>query len=127
MTESEEKALRKNLKAIRDLLDSDVIDCDIVSVQNKATMLTQIIGLSAECKAEAKRLTELKKLDTLIRIKDDGYAPSLITKMLDAEAATENALYVYADRLNAGITHSIDMLRTSISLYKSELENSLKG
>jgi len=127
MTESEEKALRKNLKAIRDLLDTDVTDCAIESVQNKATMLTQIIGLSAECKAEARRLTELKKLAVLTDIIDKGYAPSLITKMLDAEAATENALYVYADRLNAGITHAIDMLRTSISLYKSELENSLKG
>lgn len=127
MNELEEKVLRKNLKAIRDLLDTDVIDCAIESVQNKATMLTQIIGLSAECKAEATRLKQLKNQETLIAIKDQGYSPSVMSKMIDAEAATENALYVYADRLNAGITHAIDMLRTSISLYKSEIENSLKA
>jgi hypothetical protein len=123
----QEKQLRDKLKSIREVLDADVIDCDIISIQNKATKLTQMIGLSAECKAESKRLVERKKLKILIEEKDNGYQASVLTKLLDAGSANETALYIYADRINAGITHAIDMLRSSISLYKSELENSLKG
>ena len=121
-----DESLRSKLKSIRELLDVDVTGCDITDVQNKAIKLTQIIGLSAECKAEAKRLNELKKLQVLKNNLENKLSPSVLTKIFDAESANETALYIYADRLNAGITHAIDMLRSTISLYKSELENSLK-
>ncbi|GAG88811.1 unnamed protein product [marine sediment metagenome] len=77
MKEAETK-LRANLKSIRELLDVDVTGCDITDVQNKATMLTQIIGLSSECKAESKRLEQLKMLSILNDIKDDGHPISSI-------------------------------------------------
>ncbi len=46
--------------------------------------------------------------------------------MIDAECNDEEALFVYADRINAGLSHSLDALRSVISLAKSEMENSLK-
>lgn len=50
-----------SLNAIREALDADVIDSDIHNVTNKALKLTQLMGLSAETKASAKKLLGLKE------------------------------------------------------------------
>lgn len=46
--------------------------------------------------------------------------------MAQAECAEESAVYDYADRLNAGITHQLDFYRTVISKYKEELRTSMQ-
>lgn len=115
----------KALNSIRELVDQDVIDSDIEMVKNKMIALTQLIGLSAEANASAKKLLHSKELKVLIGI-DKSLSPSIQNKMLSAECFEEIALYEYADRLNSALIHSIDALRSVLSLYKTELENSLK-
>lgn len=116
----------ENLQKIRDVIDSDVTGCDIVSVQDKMLNLTQLSGLSAESLASATALLKQSELIALNKIKDDGYPASIMSKMIDAECADQIALVKYADRINAAITHTIDGLRSVISLYKEELSNNLK-
>lgn len=115
----------KALNAIRKAIDADIVDVDIDAQKNKMIALTQLIGLSAECNASAKKILLKKELEVLSGI-DSEVAPSRVTKMINAQCFEEAALLEYSDRLNSALIHSIDAIRSVLSLYKSELENSLK-
>jgi hypothetical protein len=117
---------KKALNQIREAVDSDIIDVCIEVQQNKLLALTQLIGLSAECNASAKKFLLKKELEVMKTL-DPGLAPSKATKELNASCYEESALLEYADRLNSALVHSIDAIRSVMSLYKTELENSLKG
>lgn len=118
--------LTEKLESIRKTIDIDVTNCDIDSVVEKGKSLSQLIGLSAECKSEARRDLETSRLVALQNLMRDKISPSVLIKMADATCAEELANFEYADRLNAGITHQLDYYRSVISLHKAELENSLK-
>jgi cob(I)alamin adenosyltransferase len=113
-----------SLNAIREAVDADIIDSDIVNVQNKLLKLTQLMGLSAETKASAKKLLNMKER-IVFEMMDKKMPPSVQSKFLNAECYEENAILEYADRLNAAIVHVIEALRSVISLYKTELSNTL--
>jgi hypothetical protein len=119
-------SLKDKLNSIRALIDVDVTGVDIDSLVEKGKQLSQMIGLSAECKAAAKKELENALIAAIIQIEDKGYSPSVLLKIANAMCADEVAQYEYADRLNAGITHQLDFYRTVISLHKCELENSMK-
>lgn len=118
--------LKDKLKVIRETIDADVSGCDIDTVVEKGKKLAALIGLSAECKAAARKALDLKRLAALKQMESGGYQASVMLKLAESECALEWGLYEYIDRLNAGIAHQLDYYRTVISLYKSELENSLK-
>lgn len=119
---------RKSLNAIRSVVDADVSDCDIQSVKDKLLKLTSLIGLSAETMASAKKIMNDKEIEVFAvhSSKIDSLPASIAKKFLDAHCKEENALYEYSDRLNSAIVHCIDGLRTVISLYKTEMENSVR-
>lgn len=118
--------LSEKLDSIRKTIDIDITKCDIESVVEKGKSLSQLIGLSAECKAQARRLLEQARLSALQKLMADKLQASVLLKMADAMCSEELAKFEYADRLNAGITHQLDYYRSVISLHKTELENSLK-
>jgi hypothetical protein len=113
------------LNSIRKMVDLDVSDCDIVDVDKKLKHLTQLTGLSAEANASSKKILHKKELEVLRELTQLGLSPSILNGMLKAECFEEIALLEYADRLNSAIVHSIDGLRSSISLYKTEIQNGL--
>lgn len=119
-------SLKEKLNSIRTLIDQEVNRQDIDAVTDKGQKLSNMIGLSAECKAEDRKEYETAKLGAIIQIESKKYPPSVLLKIAEAMCADELEQYEYADRLNAGITHSLDFLRSIISLYKEELSNSLK-
>ena len=116
------------LNSIRALLDTDVSTAIIEDVQTKVIQLTQMTGLSAESMASAQKLLDEKEIEIfLTRSKElEKFSPSVQIKYLKAHCKDEAAIVLYADRLNSEITHSLDSLRTVISLYKTELQNSMK-
>jgi hypothetical protein len=116
---------KKALNSIRATIDSDIIDVDIDQQKNKLLKLTQLIGLSAECNASAKKMLLQKELQVLSGL-DPNIPPMKMNKIVNSECYEESALLEYADRLNSALVHSIDAIRSIISLYKTELENSLK-
>lgn len=116
---------KRSLNSIRAAIDSDIIDVDIDEQKNKLLKLTQLIGLSAECNASAKKMLLQKELQVLSGL-DPNIPPMKMNKIVNAECYEESALLEYADRLNSALVHSIDAIRSIISLYKTELENSLK-
>lgn len=117
---------KKSLNMIRETVDADIIDADIISQQNKLLALTQLIGLSAECNASSKKFLLKKELEIMSQA-DKDLAPMKLNKLINASCFEESALMEYSDRLNSALIHSIDAIRSVISLYKTELENSLKG
>lgn len=119
--------LKEKLNSVRALIDVDVTGVDIDSVIEKGKQLSQMIGLSAECKAAARKELDNARLSAVIQIENKGYSPSVMLKIAEAMCADEAAVFEYADRLNAGITHQLDFYRSVISLHKSELENSIKS
>jgi hypothetical protein len=118
--------LKQKLNSIRACIDTDVTGCDIDTIVEKGKALTQMMGLSAECKAEAKKNLENRLLMAVHEIGSKQYPPSVLLRVAGAMCADESAVFEYADRLNAGITHQLDYYRSVISLHKTELENSLK-
>lgn len=117
--------LKEKLQSIRDLLDVQTFESDTDAVANHAQELAAMIGLSAECKAEARKRVEESRLIALRAIVGDKkITPSVMLKMADGAIADELRVFEYADRLNAGLTHKMDLLRSVISLRKTELENS---
>lgn len=118
--------LEANLAAIRATVDTNIEGVDIDTVVEFGKRLASLIGLSAECKAEAKRRLEAARLTAINLLNKKDASPSVVLKMAEAMCGEESATFEYADRLNAGITHQLDYIRTVISLHKTELENSLK-
>lgn len=112
--------LNEKLNSIRKIVDMEIAD-DVESVMGKAQAISGIIGLSAECKAQAKKQLELARLKALSELQNKDYSPSVTLKAIDAHCADELAAYDYSDRLNAGITHQLDLLRTTISYRKEEI------
>lgn len=116
---------KKALNAIRAAVDADIIDVDIDAQKNKMIALTQLIGLSAEAKASAKKILLRKELEVLSGL-DKELAPSVMTRRINSECYEEAALLEYSDRLNSALIHCIDAIRSVLSLYKTEVTNSLK-
>jgi len=114
------------LNSIRATLDIDVMSAIIEDVQNKCIALTQLFGLSSETTASAKKMLGEKEVEIFITKDLDKLAPQKAMKLLKSYCSKEIATLEYAERLNSGLVHTIDALRTVISYRKSELENSLK-
>ena len=78
--------LAQKLKAIREVIDLEIPKDDIDSILGKGNKLESLIGLSAECKAEAKKLLSLKKLEKLNELQGQDLAPSVLIKAIDIHA-----------------------------------------
>lgn len=118
--------IEAKLKAIRLVVDTDVTGCDIDTVVEQGKKLSAMMGLSAECMAAAQKHLQFARRKAIKSMEGEGHQASILVKLADGECGLELATYEYADRLNAAISHQLDYYRTVISLYKSELENSLK-
>jgi hypothetical protein len=120
-------SLKERLTSIRVLIDTDVTKFTIDELKGQGLQLSAMIGLSAECKSEARKELDCARLAALIQIENKKYPPSVMLKIAEAMCSDEFEVYEYADRINAGITHQLDYYRTIISLYKTELENTYKN
>lgn len=67
-----------------------------------------------------------KEVEVYVTKDLDKFAPQKCMKLLKSYCSKETATLEYADRLNAGLVHTIDALRSIISYRKSEMQNSLK-
>ena len=114
------------LNAIRTCIDIDVVGAIIEDIQNKCLSLTQLMGLSAETTASAKKLLGEKEIEVFTLKNLDKLPPSNAMKLLKSYCAQVIATLEYAETLNSGLVHTIDALRSTMSLYKSEMQNGLR-
>lgn len=118
--------LGQKLQAIRKEVERDLTGQSIDELEEHGKRLASLFGLSAETMAEAKRQMDKKLLQAIQSNEIKNYPPSVLLKVAQAQCGEEAAVYDYADRLNAGITHQLDFYRTVISKYKAELEQSMR-
>jgi hypothetical protein len=112
--------IEANLKAITDLVNSDVGTTEEKS--EKLSRLASISALAAEMQGAARGLYQ-KELGTAIRIiAKEKYQASIVKTMAEGECWELSALYEFSVRCSAIISHNMEALRTQISLHKTELE-----
>ena len=120
------KDLNKNLNFLRTEMDKEVSSDDTIGMVDKLEKLVSLVGLSAECVASAEKELKKKNLIVLIESENLNLPPSVLVKYMDGQSADELAVYKYAERLNAGLSHAMDGLRTIISLHKEEMSQSTR-
>ena len=118
--------LNKSLNFLRSEMDKEVSSDDTIGMVDKLEKLVSLVGLSAECVAAAEKELKKKNLIVLIENKGANYSPSVLLKLMDGMSADQMAVYRYAERLNAGLSHAMDGLRTIISLHKEEMSQSTR-
>lgn len=122
-----QEEIKNNLTVIRQEIDKEVsVNAEAISeVIDKLNRCTNLIGLSAECKAAAKRLIlERQKTHILAQLSDTKFTKlswNLQRQIIDGDLSKENELYEYAERINAGLTHCCQFMTTIISNAKQEL------
>lgn len=114
-----------NCNRIKGELESQVETSNIESVMDKLNNLTGLSGLSAELVANTKQLILQRQKPAILLAQKSNVSASMQKAFVESECAEEMMLYTYAERLNAAITHSLDALRTIVSMRKSEMENSM--
>lgn len=108
----------QKVKAIKDAIELEVASEDLEGLQGKLLRCINLFALSSEMCARATvdlRNAELKVLQE----HGTGTGASMRLKAMTGD---EQGRMELADRLNAGLTHTIEGLRTMISLKKTEYE-----
>ena len=115
-----------SLKEIQIAMEHNVSPEDIDLIQEKLCNLAGYLGTSAELIRYSRQLVLHKQQQVISACSTKGVSPSILKQMVEADLWYEISLHDYATRINAGLTHVIDGLRTVISLYGKELELSNK-
>lgn len=119
------KDFNEKIKAIRDAIDSVVDHDNLDGMVYKITLLINLIGLSAELEARALKDLKDAELIAYAKHKAEKLSPNVMKIVIEGETSEERAKLKLADRLNAGLVHAIDGLRTIVSLKKTELDKSI--
>lgn len=116
------KSLQESLETIRIVINTE--PCTIDDKDGKLSKLAALTGLAAECQAQSGGLYKEELAKAIRLLAKEKYTPSVILKMAEGEVTEFGMCYEYAQRLSSAIAHSIDAIRTQISLHKTELVNS---
>lgn len=120
MTTEKDKA-----RAIRDVIELEIDKDNLDELTGKVNKLVNLMGLSAEIKASAIKRLKDAELIAYAKHKGEKLSPNIMKLVIEGETSNEKANLEYTDRLNAGIVHGLDGLRTIISLKKTELDKSI--
>jgi hypothetical protein len=120
----DEKTFNQKANFIREWLDLEVSQDDLSGLEGKLLKLTSLVGLAAELKARAQTDLRRRELFAFAKYKSQNLQPSILNTVIKGEAAEEYGKLELADRLCAGLAHSMDAIRTIISLRKEEMRNS---
>lgn len=110
-----------SLSDIQKAMEIEVSIDNPTGIMEKMNALANLIGLSAECFAWSERYYN-EKLSELVLAKQYKDLSATDKKMLFAGLACEEIHnHTHAERLNKGLTHAIDGLRSMLSFLKEEL------
>ena len=123
----EKSSLKHNLNIIELQLDKPTHTYQ--EKEEKLDRLSALMGLSSECVARANliKATALKAAceQSIIDRIHNKYSATFIKNMIETQVADQQYLVDKADRLNKGLTHTMEALRSILSKYKEELKYSI--
>ena len=117
--------IESNLSQIKTCLEMETGD-DVESKNEKLSQLIAFIGLSSEILRYTKQLVLIKQGEIVKDNIDTKLPPTILKSLMESEMWLELGLNLYAERINAGISHAITGLVTQISLYKAELSANMR-
>lgn len=127
------------MRSLQEILDELIIinafvmkgvpDNDITLMMQTGSTLTTYLASTAAMVAEAGRFRNQAKtkayqtlaLSSVANAK--YYSANLAKDYIAAKCSDEGYVYELADRMNAAVTHALDMVRTCISAEKQLLSN----
>lgn len=118
---SEQKNFKDIAKQISEAIELDTGDTPEGLIE-KIKLLSVLTASAAALQANAKKELLRKELEILSKHKDSDMQPSVLMRTISAECFEEAGWLTYAERLNAGISNSIEGLRSALSFLKLELE-----
>lgn len=118
------RSFNEKANAIRQALDTEVSSDDLEGLQGQLLRLSSLIGLSAELKARAVADLKTAELMSFAAHKKENLSPTVFKVVMQGESADEYGKLELADRLNAGLSHAMEGIRTIISLRKEEMKQS---
>jgi len=120
---------RENIKVIREVLDIPISPDDLVGCQDKLIRLIEVAGLSSYTEAIAKSVyeSELAEAFEIEAMANEKLGHTSILIIAKGKVSQYQSAVIYAERLGRNISHSMEALRTIISLAKSEMEQSKWG
>lgn len=116
----------KDFKAIaKEISDAIEIEANEPGeIQEKIKLLASLTGSAAALQANAKKELLRKELELLDKYKGKDMQASVLMRTITAETFEEAGWLCYAERLNAGISHALDGLRSVLSYIKMDFEQS---
>lgn len=115
--------LSQTAKRIRDAIEIETPKDDPGLIQDKIMELTLLTGSAAALQANAKKNLLIKEGELLKKYKGENMQASVLMRTINAECFEEAGWLTYCERLSAGISHSIEGLRSVLSYIKSELDH----
>lgn len=112
------KEFNAKVSAIKQAIEIEVTLDDLEGLQGKLLKCVTLFSLSSEMCARAT--VDLRNAELKV-IQEHGTGTGMGMK-LKAMTGEEQGRVELADRLNAGLTHCIEALRTMISLKKTEFD-----
>lgn len=96
---------------------------DSQAVKAKLEILSTYLGTGAKCITGSKNLMLLKRREWLRKHieKIEAFSPSIIKEFVNTACIEEEILYVRCDRNYSAIVHTIDALRSLLSILKAEM------
>lgn len=108
----------EKVRLIKEAIEMEVTPEDLDGLQGKLLRCTTLFSLSAEMCARAT--VDLRSAE--LRVLNEHGSGTGASMRLKAMTGDEQGRVELADRLNAGLTHAIEALRTMISLKKTEFD-----
>jgi hypothetical protein len=125
--------IHAELMQINDFVLRGVPDNDIALMMTTGSTLVTYLASTAAMVAEAGKYYSQAKtrayhtLAISSSANDKYYSPSLAKDYVASRCSDEGYIYEFAQRMNAAVTHSLDMIRTCISAEKQLLSNLQMG
>lgn len=110
-------------RQIKVALEIDTDSSNGAELIEKIKQLSILTASGAALQAHAKKALLKKELELIKEYQKTTMPPSVLMRLISAETWDEASFLTYAERLNAGISHSLDSLRSSLSYLKAEMEN----
>lgn len=115
------QTIRTSLDSIRKIMDERVELANPTGVAEKLESLSAMVGLSAECVANARKQYDLKLMYLAKSVAYKSYSATDKKMIFAGEASEEIYLVNYAEAINKDLHYCIESLRTLISYLKEEL------
>lgn len=92
-------------------------------IKAKLEALSTYLGTGARCITEAKNLMLIRRREWLRKHSDKiaDLSPSIVKEYVNTACIDEEILFVRCERNYSAIVHSIDALRSLLSILKAEL------